>query len=55
MVVTENPRYLAIEEQLRRDDAKRDAWVKGRVSNDILVAEGVTLADVQRWLREALK
>lgn len=51
----ESPRFLAIEEAMRRDDAKRDAWVSGRVTNDILVAEGVTLADVQRWLREALK
>jgi hypothetical protein len=51
----QSPRYLVIEEAMRRDEAKRDAWVKGRVTNDILVVEGVTLSDVQRWLREALR
>jgi hypothetical protein len=50
-----NLRFLAIEAQMRADDAKRDAWVKSKVSSSILVAEGITLADVQRWLKEALR
>jgi hypothetical protein len=37
------------------DSQRRDAWLRNvKASGSILVGEDVTLADVQRWLREAL-
>lgn len=37
------------------DHQRRDAWLTEKVSDNILVGQGVTLADVQRWLREVLQ
>lgn len=37
------------------DQQRRDEWLRRLASDKVLVADGVTLADVQRWLREALR
>ena len=61
MEFTDHPSVISGREGLRqalsqaRDAERRDAWVRSKASGSILVAEGVTLADVQRWLKEALQ
>lgn len=37
------------------DRIKRDTWLCRTPTNNILVGEGITLADVHRWLKEATK
>lgn len=38
------------------DHVRRDKWLNtGSASESVLVGEDVTLSDVRRWLREALK
>lgn len=37
------------------DETRREVWLREKVSASVVVGSGdVTLADVQRWLREAL-
>lgn len=37
------------------EEQRREIWLKEKVSASVVVGSGeVTLADVQRWLREAL-
>ena len=37
------------------DNRRRDVWLREKVSASVVVGSGdVTLADVQRWLREAV-
>lgn len=39
---------------IKRDLAKRDAWLAQNPSSSVLVSENVTLSDVHRWLKEAV-
>ena len=52
-------KVLAVQAKFEADQRKRDAWMKrmkaSRSGESILVGEDVTLADVHRWLVEAVE
>jgi hypothetical protein len=52
-------KVLAAQAKIEADQRKRDGWIRklkaSRSGESILVGEDVTLADVHRWLTEALE
>lgn len=52
-------KVLVAQAKIEADERARDAWIRkmkaSRASESLLVGDGVTLADVVRWLVEALE
>jgi hypothetical protein len=59
MTATVPLKVLAVQARIEADQRKRDAWIKkmkaSRSGESVLVGDDVTLADVHRWLTEALE
>lgn len=52
-------KLLAAQAMLDQDRVKRDTWLRrmkaSKIGSQIMVGEDITLADVVRWLTEALE